>query len=100
MVTALLKRAEFEVEGVDFFVEVSRRAVIGSSRDGSVGSRSSGLNRHGRKRDTFGLNSKAFQLNGMLKSFVKANGLELEELITECRAEVGDEEIEGHVVEC
>ena len=97
--TALLKRAEFKVEGVDFFVEVSRRAVVGSCRDGSVGSWGSGLDRHGRKRDTFGLNSEAFQLNGVLKSFVKANGLELEELITECRTEVGDEEIEGHVVE-
>jgi hypothetical protein len=38
-------------------------------------------------------------LNGVLKGFIEADRLKLEKLITEGRTEVGNEEIQGHVVE-
>jgi hypothetical protein len=95
----LLERAEFEVESINFFVKIIGGVVVGGCGNGGLGSWGRDVDRHSWERGTFGLDSKAFQLNGVLKGFVEADGLELEKLITECRAEVGNEEIEGQMVE-
>jgi hypothetical protein len=81
-------------------VEVVSVGVRGSRGRSDGRSCRFSLDGHGRKGSTFRFDSNAFQLDGLLKGFVEGSWLELEEFITECGTEVGDEQIECHVVEC
>jgi hypothetical protein len=48
--TALLQRAKFEIEGIDFFVKIRGRVVVGGGgRNGGLGSWSRDVDRHCRE---------------------------------------------------
>ena len=96
-VSFVFEGTELKVEGVDLSVDVL--VIVGWG--GGCGTRwcRVDLDGHGVDGDAFGVGSKAFELYGLLECFVECSRVRFEELIADCRLEVGHKKVECHVVE-
>ena len=100
MLAAIFEILEFEVESVNFLVEavVVLSEVGGDSRGCSRGG-SVTIDGGGGQSRFSGRFLYTFKLAGHFKGFVESGWSRLEKFITERRTEIGDEQIESHVIE-